>query len=60
MYLLPSGFVTGTINGIIGSQVMPILPYLLALDLNRDVFVTKPENIVGALHAMPLQATSYR
>ena len=37
---LPTGFVTGIINGVTGSQVMPILPYLLALDLKRDVFVT--------------------
>ncbi|MEM6256666.1 MAG: TSUP family transporter [Cyanobacteria bacterium P01_D01_bin.156] len=31
---------TGVINGITGSQVMPVLPYLLALDLKRDIFIT--------------------
>ena len=34
------GFATGTINGVTGSQVMPVLPYLLALRLDPDRFVT--------------------
>ena len=38
--VIPVGFITGVINGVTGSQVMPILPYLLALDLERDEFVT--------------------
>ena len=33
------GFVTGAINGLTGSQVIPVLPYLLALRLDRDRFV---------------------
>lgn len=35
----PVGFVTGIINGVTGSQVMPILPYLLALRVDKEVFV---------------------
>ena len=36
---LPIGFVTGFVNGLTGSQVMPVLPYLLALNLTRNAFV---------------------
>ena len=35
----PVGLVTGIINGITGSQVMPVLPFLLALQLHKDLFV---------------------
>ncbi len=35
----PVGFITGIINGITGSQVMPVLPYLLSLDLEKNTFV---------------------
>lgn len=34
-----SGFLTGVVNGVTGSQVMPSLPYLMALGLNRQMFV---------------------
>lgn len=34
-----SGFLTGTVNGLTGSQVMPALPFLLSLGLDRDRFV---------------------
>lgn len=34
-----TGFSTGFINGLTGSQVMPLLPYLLALDLEKNIFV---------------------
>lgn len=37
---IPTGLTTGILNGLTGSQLMPILPYLLALDLKRDEFVT--------------------
>jgi uncharacterized membrane protein YfcA len=37
---VPVGFVTGFVNGISGSQVMPILPYLLSLHLDKKLFVT--------------------
>lgn len=33
------GAVTGFINGLTGSQVMPVVPYLLSLDLPRERFV---------------------
>lgn len=35
----PVGFATGVVNGLTGSQVMPVLPYLLALRLHPDLFV---------------------
>jgi uncharacterized membrane protein YfcA len=34
-----SGFLTGTVNGLTGSQVMPSMPYLMALHLDRNVFI---------------------
>jgi uncharacterized membrane protein YfcA len=34
-----SGFLTGLVNGITGSQVMPILPFLLSLRLDPKRFV---------------------
>ncbi len=35
----PVGFVNGAVNGLTGSQVMPLLPYLLALQLDPNRFV---------------------
>jgi len=35
----PVGFISGLANGVTGSQIMPIMPYLLSLNLNRDLFV---------------------
>jgi uncharacterized membrane protein YfcA len=37
---VPVGISTGFVNGITGSQVMPILPYLLSLQLDKKLFVT--------------------
>ena len=38
--LLPiTGFLTGVINGTSGSQVMPVLPFLISLHLSKDQFV---------------------
>lgn len=34
-----SGFLTGIINGATGSQVMPSMPYLMSLNLPRNMFV---------------------
>lgn len=34
-----SGFITGVVNGITGSQIMPVMPYLLSLNLNSERFV---------------------
>ena len=34
-----SGFLTGAVNGITGSQVMPAMPYLMALQLDRNLFI---------------------
>jgi len=36
---VPTGFCTGFINGLTGSQVMPSLPYLLSLNLHKNDFV---------------------
>ena len=37
--MIPTGFLTGLINGITGSQVTPICPYLLALNVPRSIFI---------------------
>jgi uncharacterized membrane protein YfcA len=36
---VPVGVATGVVNGLTGSQVMPVLPYLLSLRLAPDQFV---------------------
>ena len=36
---LPVGFISGVANGVTGSQIMPLMPYLLSLKLDRDLFV---------------------
>ena len=36
---VPAGMITGFINGLTGSQVMPSLPYLLSLNLHKNDFV---------------------
>jgi uncharacterized membrane protein YfcA len=33
------GFITGSVNGATGSQIVPIMPYLLSLNLSKDVLV---------------------
>lgn len=35
----PTGFVTGLVNGLTGSQVMPVLPFLMALKLPPGLFL---------------------
>lgn len=35
----PVGFLTGLVNGLTGSQVMPVLPYFVGLKLEKDLFV---------------------
>ena len=37
--LIPIGFVSGLVNGATGSQIMPIMPYLLSLNINREMFI---------------------
>ena len=34
-----SGFITGVINGVTGSQVMPVVPFLMMLQLERNLFI---------------------
>lgn len=36
---LPTGIATGIINGLTGSQVMPALPYLLSIDIDRNMVI---------------------
>jgi uncharacterized membrane protein YfcA len=36
---MPAGFCTGFVNGLTGSQVMPVLPYFLSLNLDKKAFV---------------------
>lgn len=36
---LPIGLLSGLVNGATGSQIMPIMPYLLSLKMDRDLFV---------------------
>ncbi len=36
---IPVGLATGLVNGLTGSQVMPVLPYLISLNLNKNLFV---------------------
>lgn len=35
-----SGFLTGVVNGLTGSQVVPSVPYLTLLHLERNMFIT--------------------
>lgn len=37
--MTPIGLISGLINGMTGSQIMPIMPYLFSLDMDRNVFV---------------------
>jgi len=34
-----SGFITGLINGVTGSQVMPMVPFVMMLRLERNLFI---------------------
>lgn len=36
---LPVGLLSGLVNGATGSQIMPIMPYLLSLKMDRDLFI---------------------
>jgi len=36
---MPVGFLTGFINGVTGSQVLPVLPYLMSLNIKKDFFI---------------------
>ncbi|MEL7542866.1 MAG: sulfite exporter TauE/SafE family protein [Pseudomonadota bacterium] len=36
---VPVGLLTGLVNGLTGSQIMPVLPYLLGMPLARNVFL---------------------
>ncbi|GIT53213.1 MAG: hypothetical protein Ct9H300mP16_03730 [Pseudomonadota bacterium] len=45
----PFGFTTGVINGFTGSQVLPVLPFLLPLPLSRDQFIRAHQHFVHPL-----------
>jgi uncharacterized membrane protein YfcA len=37
---IPVGIVNGFLNGLTGTQVMPMLPYLISLQLHRDLLIS--------------------
>ncbi len=37
--LVPVGVISGMVNGITGSQIMPIMPFLLSLKMDRNVLL---------------------
>ena len=37
--LVPVGLVTGVANGLTGSQIMPVLPYLMSLGIDKNLLV---------------------
>lgn len=37
--MVPVGLISGMVNGATGSQIMPIMPYLLSLKMDRDLFI---------------------
>lgn len=55
---IPAGLLTGFINGLTGSQVMPILPYLLSLDIGKNLFV-QAINISFTLSSVVMLAGMY-
>jgi uncharacterized membrane protein YfcA len=38
-FYLPVGLVNGTLNGLTGTQVMPMLPFMISLRLHRDLLI---------------------
>jgi uncharacterized membrane protein YfcA len=36
---IPIGIISGLVNGATGSQIMPIMPYLLSLKMDRELFI---------------------
>ena len=36
---MPVGIISGLVNGATGSQIMPIMPYLLSIKMDRDLFI---------------------
>lgn len=51
----PVGLLTGAVNGLTGSQVMPILPYLMALKLSPNRFI-QAINISFTLSSLAMAA----
>lgn len=38
-FYVPVGMVNGTLNGLTGTQVMPMLPFMISLRLHRDLMI---------------------
>lgn len=36
---VPVGLISGFVNGLTGSQLMPIMPYLLSVKMDRNIFI---------------------
>ncbi len=51
----PVGLLTGLVNGLTGSQVMPLVPYLLSLELPASTFV-QASNISFTLSSLVMLA----
>lgn len=51
----PAGFANGIVTGLTGSQVMPLLPYMMALDMPPDRFV-QAVNLSVLLNSLVLAA----
>jgi uncharacterized membrane protein YfcA len=59
-WLLPwVGLLTGFINGLTGSQVMPVLPFLLSIELDKNLFV-QTINISFTVSSLVMLAGLYR
>lgn len=39
LFMVPAGFLNGLINGLTGSQIMPMIPYMMSLKLQPNEFV---------------------
>lgn len=49
--MVPTGFTNGLVTGLTGSQVMPLFPYMMALDLD-------PQRLVQAINVAVLLASA--
>ena len=39
LFMVPAGFLNGLVNGLTGSQIMPMIPYMMSLKLQPNEFV---------------------
>lgn len=53
------GFITGCVNGATGSQIFPVMPYLLSLNIGKDVLV-QTINLSFTLNSLIMFGFLYR